>query len=248
MSVCVLARQAIREIVRARVVSALFVFVAIMAWGSLFAGGLTFESRFEVGLDMGLSGAAFFGAVLAILLGHEYAGSVGSPVHAPSLAAGIGRARLLAGRWLGTGAAVVILSAIPPLALSGVFRVAGAIEETKVFLSAAALLPLEALLVTALTAALTVSFPRAWALSLAFGLWVACHMHPDPFAIQVMYPGFSGQALLAVEKLAPDLEAYNARVYEAGAWGTYGAALLQTTVYTLVAFAAAALSFREKDL
>lgn len=250
------AGRTFREIVRARSLAGLAVFLTLLAWASLFAGSLTIGSRIGTAVDLALAASALFAAATAILLAVEQIGAVSQPSSWPLLAAGVSRGAMLGGRWLGVAVVACAIAAAPPLLVGQAlpFLPLGA-HENAIALTmaesdlalAALLLPLEAFLVISVTGALAIAFPRAVAIALAAGIWAAGHLHPDPLTFVILYPGWPGVLLQAVGAVLPDLELYNARVVS-GDPHLIAAAAWQTLTTAAGALGTAWLVYRGRDL
>ena len=247
-AILIITARTIRELIRARVLYSLLVFLLIAAWGSLFIGGLTFESKFEAATDLGLTGSAFFAAISAILIGVEYVGAVSSRVFWPALSAGVKRSELFAGRFIGAGVIVLILSSVPSILLYWSFYLLGGGGSILPLRDAALLLPLEALLIFSVSSVLSVNFSKALAFALSIGIWIACHMHPDPLAMEVLYPGSVSRIIMFIQNILPDLEYYNARISSTTSTGHFVLALYQTLVYSLLSVVLGIMTFRKRAL
>lgn len=252
----VAAGRTFREIVRARSLAGLVVFLLLLAWASLFAGSLTIGSRVGTAVDLALAASALFAAATAVLLAVEHIGAAALPASWPLLAAGVSRSAMLGGRWLGVVVVACAVAAAPPLLVGQAlpFLPLGANEDAAArtvaeadLALAALLLPLEALLVVSITGALAVAFPRAVAVALAAGIWAAGHLHPDPLTFVILYPGWPGVLLRTVGAILPDLELYNARVV-GGDLDLIASAAWQTLITTAGALGTAWLAYRARDL
>lgn len=248
--IAIIARRTLVEIVRARVLYALAVFVLLLCWASVFVGGLTFESTSEVAIDLGLTGVFLFMALSAVMIGLTYVGDAAGEVFAPLVAGGLRRPTLFLGRWLGSAVAVLMLTILPTLLLLVAVRGFLRPEPGGMLALRAALVlyPLEAILLHTLAGALAVIFRRPVALSFSFGIWVACHLHPDVLAFEILYPGLPGKALRLVGSLAPDLEFYNPLLFAGFDAASLAAPLGQAIIYTLLVLLGGALYFRRRDL
>lgn len=246
----IIFRRTLREILRARTMTAFGAFVILLAWAAPFAGSLAYESGAAISVDLGIAAATVFAALVSILLGYEVAGGAARPVFHPLLAAGLRRERLFAERWLATALAGAVLAALPPITLWSVCRIAGGpyALAARDLAGAAVLLPLEAVLLVSITSAFATAWPGVTGLSLAFTIWLAAHMHPDPLTWEILYPGWSGSILRSVSRLAPDLEIYNPRLHDPSHLLTLLSALLQSAAYSTVAVLAAIAALRRRDL
>lgn len=246
----ILARRTLSEIIRARVLYAILVFILLILWGSTFVGSLTFESSAEVAVDLGLTGAFAFSALIAILLGHAYVGDAAGPIFHPLLGGGIGRGTLFLGRWLGASVAGLGIAILPllflPAFIGMLYELAP--ENVAALRAAAVYYPLEALLLITWTGALSVMFRRPVALSFAFGLWLGCHLHPDTLAYEILYPAYIGKPLAFIVNLTPNLENFNPLLVSHFGLAQIGPPLLQTLVYTGIGLLFGALYFRQRDL
>ncbi len=206
------AVQTVLEILRARTLVVVLIVLMVVAWGSIFVGDVAMEPREAVAVDLGVVGSAFIAVVLAIILADEHIGAAARPVSQPALVAGAGRARLLLGRWFGTAFVSAALALIMPLLVMlmflAVFGLAPA--ELRDLAACVVLLPLEVILLTSVTAFLSIAMPRAVSLSVAFGFWMICHMH---VSTKTFDPNFLERLAIFLSVILPDLELYNPRLF-----------------------------------
>ncbi len=255
--------RTLHEIVRARSLAGLAVFIVLLGWGSFFVGSLTIGSRLNTAVDLALAASALFTAVLGILLAVEHIGAASAPSSWPLLASGLSRAELLIGRWAAVMMATTAAAAAPPLIMRLIAYLLGLNINTATatgredalamaaavsdLTAATLLLPLEGLLIASIAGALALAFPRAVAVSLSAGIWAAGHLHPDPLTFVILFPGKTGVLLQAVGRLLPELELYNARVTGDDP-ALLAAAILQALLFTAGASGAGLLVYRRRDL
>lgn len=255
--------RTLHEIVRARSLAGLGVFIALLGWGSLFVGSLTIGSRLSTAVDLALAASALFAAVIGILLAVEHVGAATGSAAWPLLAAGVSRTEMLIGRWAGVAVTATAAAAAPALlmrllafllSLTADTATATGREDALAMASAVAdltaatlLIPLECLLISSIAGALALAFPRAVAVSLSAGIWAAGHLHPDPLTFIIIFPGRLGDVLQAIGRLLPDLELYNARVTGDDPTLLF-AAITQAFLFTFGAVFAALIVYRRRDL
>jgi hypothetical protein len=243
------AYQTALEVVRARVLYALLVFIGLLAWGSLFLGTFTIESQAVIALDLSMTGTAIFCSLVSILLSLEFTGVVVKPDVFPALATGTGRGILLLGRWAGVALVSTAVSLAAPYLLMSLFWIAGAsIADPYALWNLTLLLPLETLMLTAMTAAWVTLFPRAPALSMAIGYWVLSYIHHHPLSYGRVFPGAFGKVLYVLGFLIPDIELYNPRFHERFALDLATGALVQTGLFCAAFLLASYIFYRDKDL
>ncbi len=244
-----IASQTILEIIRARVLHALLVFVAVLAWGSLFLGDLSFESQAEIALDLSLTGVGLFCSLTSILLALEFVGVATRPIVWPLLASGISRTTLLLGRWCGVALVAVTLSIAAPLTLVLFFFLLGYDPSNQSdLMHAMILMPLENLIWASACSAFTILAPRALALAMAFGYWAVANLHHHPFTYGALRSDWQGQVGLYFGVFLPDIEFYNARLLEHFSMKVVLVAAVQTSCFSLAFLFMALLFLRRRDL
>lgn len=242
-----IASQTVFEILRARLMYVLAVLLAVVAWSSLFIGDIAIEPKAEVAVDLGVSGAALICGIMTILISLEYAGAVVRPAFYPFLAAGVGRAMLLVGRWLGVVLVAAALATLIPLCIMLAIALTCEITPANAQDLAASvlLLPLETVLLASITVFFAVYSVRPVALALSIALWLICHMQINA---PIYEPDAVDRLVIVFSRLLPDLELYNPRLFFLMTPPVFAATLAQTVFYSLSALYLAALYYRTKDL
>lgn len=248
-AVASVAAQTLLEIVRARVLHALIVFAAVLAWGSLFIGDLSFESQAEIALDLSLAGVGLFCSLASILLALEFVGTAVRPTVWPAVASGVSRTRLFLGRWAAVAIVSAALSVLAPLTLIAFFFLLGYDPRNQLDLFHAILLmPLENVVWASACSAFVIFSPRALAFATALGYWAVANLHHHPFTYGALRSDLDGKLLLIVGVFLPDVEFYNARLLEHFTPRLVLAAAVQSACFCAAFLIVGLLFFRRKDL
>ncbi|RMH55654.1 MAG: hypothetical protein D6679_10925 [Candidatus Hydrogenedentota bacterium] len=244
-----LVRQGVLEIIRAKVPTVFLAFLVILAWGSLFLGSLTFESKAAVAVDLGITGTGFFAGILSILVTAEMLGRLVRPAVYPLLAEGTSRSALLLGRWAAAALCIALFSALAPAALLAAFRFLGLRSFNQSdLISAIVLLPQEAVLLSAVATFLLVLLPRAPAVAASFAYWAMAHLHYHPFRYGRIVKGTIGWVIYFAGYLFPDSEMYNPRLHSSFSLHLLFAPFLQTLIYVIVFLFLAHSRYARRDL
>jgi len=249
----VIAANAIRELIRSKLLYNLLLFAVLLIASSLLVAQLTIGEWDRIILDMGLGAIEVVGVLIAVLIGvNVVAGEIDKKTIYATLAKPIDRGSFVLGRYAGLLAMLAVNVAVMLAVLGGVLRVAGGgLNRT------AALAGLLIFVELALMAAVAVFFSSFTTpvLGTAFSLCVfpIGHLLSDLRLFgQRTESAAMRRTMSALYYLLPDLELLNLKSHAANHLTVDGRGVLAAAGYGATYAAAlvvlAVLVFRRRDL
>ena len=252
-SVCIIAANTVRELVRNKLLYNLLFFAVLLIASSMFVAQLTIGQWDRIILDMGLAAIELSGALIAVLIGVGLvAGEIERRTLFPTLAKPVPRSAFLLGRYLGLIGMLFANVLLMMAALAAVLR-AAEYTVTPTVAAAAFLIFLELCLLAA-AAMFFGSFTTpvlATAFSLSF--FLIGHLLADLKAFRERSHSRLAQAVTgAFYRVLPDLELLNLKSQAANNLplqpGFVSNSALYAGVYAAVLLLLAMAVFARRDL
>ncbi len=250
--ILIIAANAVRELVRSKLLYNLLIFAALLIAGSLFVAQLA-VADFDRMVDIGLAAVEIVGAIMAVLIGVSIiAGEVERKTILPTLAKPISRTQFLLGRYLG----LLVILAINEAVMSGLLALvvkSSGYDLAPAVPTAAVLVFIELALVAALAVVFSAFSTPALATAFSFAFFLIGHLLADVRAYGGRSKSSVAKALTAAAYRAlPDLELFNLKSEAANRLPVPPCAVCHAALYGVcyaaLLLALAVFIFRRRDL
>lgn len=248
-----IAANAVRELVRSKLLYNLLIFAVLLIAGSFAVAQLTIGNWDRVILDIGLAAIEVVGVLIAVLIGvNVVAGEVDRKTIYATLAKPVGRGAFVLGRYAGLVAILAINVLVMLAVLAGVLRLASdGLDRTAVI--AAGLLFVELALMAAIAVFFSSFTTPMLATAFALSVFPIGHLSADLRLFAARSKSSAVKTLMdGLYRLLPDLELLNLKSQAANRLPVDGQGALLAAAYGVayaaVVLALAVIIFRRRDL